>query len=72
MTPLLKMAIEQVQRLPPELQDAAAAHLLADLKGELRWDSALDESGESLAALADEAIAEYRAGHTKPLDPNAL
>ena len=72
MTRLLEKAIQQIQQLPPDLQDAAAAHLLANLEGELGWDAALDESGESLAALAEEAIAEYRAGLTKPLDPDAL
>lgn len=72
MTRLLEKAIEQAQQLPPELQDAVAAHLLADIEGELRWDASLDESSESLAALADEAVAEYRAGRTKPLDPDTL
>ena len=72
MTRLLDKAIEQVQQLSPELQDAVAAHLLADIEGELRWDASLDERSESLTALADEAIAEYRAGRTKPLDPDTL
>ena len=72
MTRLLEKAIERVQQLPPDLQDAVAAHLLADIEGELRWDASLDESSESLAALAGEAIAEYRAGRTKPLDPDTL
>jgi hypothetical protein len=72
MTKLFAKAIERVQQLPADLQDAAAAHLLADLDGELRWDPTLDETGESLATLADEAVSEYRAGRTKPLDPNAL
>ena len=39
MTKLLQRAIERVQQLPPELQDAAAAYLLADLDAELRWDA---------------------------------
>ena len=72
MTKLLQKAIERVQQLPPELQDAAAAYLLADLDGELRWDASLNETSESLAALADEAIVEHRAGRTKPLDAKTL
>lgn len=72
MTELFQKAIARVQQLPPEMQDAAAAYLLADLDAELRWDASLKETSESLATLADEAIAEYRAGRTKPLDPETL
>ena len=72
MTKLLEQAVEIARTLPPDLQDAFAASLLADIDGELRWEAALDETGESLAALADEARAEDRAGRTEPLDPDTL
>ncbi len=72
MTKLLEQAVERAQQLPPELQDAFATALMADLEGELRWDEALDASSENLAALADEAWAEEQAGRTKLLDPDRL
>lgn len=72
MTNLLRHAFEQASKLPPEVQDEAAAHLLADIEAELRWEATLDETSESLSALADEALRDFHAGRTEPLDPDTL
>lgn len=72
MTRLLEIALAKVQQLPPEVQDAVAASLLADLEAERRWDESLDQSSETLAALAEEALKEDREGRTLPLDPDEL
>ena len=44
----------------------------AELVSEQRWQEAFARSADVLAALADEALAEYRAGETLPLDPDTL
>ncbi len=36
-----------------------------------RWREALGRSADTLRTLAREAVEEYRAGRTEPLDPNA-
>ena len=72
MTDMLKKAIAAASRLPPADQDAIGALWLADIEAELRWDQTLEDSAESLSALGDDALAEDRAGKTKPLDPETL
>ncbi len=62
MTDLLKKAFDAVSALPPESRDALAKMILAEIEDEKRWDEAFAKSQDKLAALADEAIAEYRAG----------
>ena len=71
MTELLERALEQVRQLPEE-QDAIAAVFLDELQSEQRWQAALARSPDQLAALAAEALAEFRAGKTRALDPDAL
>jgi hypothetical protein len=72
MTQLLEQAFQKVARLPDAQQDEIAAWLLAELEAEARWDELFAESQDLLAQLADEALAEHRAGQTKPLDPEQL
>jgi hypothetical protein len=67
MTRLLEKAIEPIAKLPESEQDAVAAVLLEELASERRWADALGGSQEKLARLAQEALAEYEAGRTKPL-----
>jgi hypothetical protein len=38
---------------------------------ERRWDDSFAASTDVLAQLADEALAEHRAGRTEPLDPDS-
>lgn len=72
MTRLLEKAFHEASKLPTEAQDALARLLLDDLASEEAWDSAFDSGLDQLAALADEALEENRAGKTRPLDPNSL
>lgn len=72
MTTLLQHAIEQVNQLPPEDQDSFAAWMLEALQKEHRWQELFAQSQDLLAKMADEALAEMRAGKTEPLDPDTL
>jgi hypothetical protein len=67
MTKLLEKALEEVAKLPPSEQDAVATILLEELASEQRWAGLFAKSQDKLAKLAEEAIAEYKAGSTKPL-----
>lgn len=67
MTKLLEKALDQVAKLPAAEQDAVAAILLEELASEQRWAKSLAASQDQLAKLAQEALAEYKAGRTKPL-----
>jgi hypothetical protein len=67
MTKLLEKALAEVAKLPASEQDAVAAILLAELGSEQRWAASFAASQEKLAKLAEEALADYKAGHTKPL-----
>jgi hypothetical protein len=72
MTQLVEKAFAAIARLPEAEQDAIAAIILEELASEERWQAALGASPDALGKLADEALAEYRAGKTQPLDPDAL
>jgi hypothetical protein len=67
-TELLKKAFDAVSKLPPESQDAIAARMLMELEDEERWDEAFASSQDGLARMADEAIGEFKAGKTVPLE----
>jgi len=67
MTNLLGKALEEVAKLPASEQDAVAAILLEELASEQRWAASFAKSQDKLAKLAEEALAEYNAGRTKPL-----
>ena len=72
MTQLLERAFQQAALLSAAQQDEIAAWLLAELAAEARWDQLFADSQDLLAQLADEALAEHRAGRTKVLDPEQL
>ncbi len=72
MTELLEKACAEAEKLSPEEQDALARWILDELTSERRWDAAFERSQDALETLADEALAEHRAGLTEPLDPDAL
>jgi hypothetical protein len=67
MTKLLEEALKEVAKLPEAEQNAVAAILLDELASEQRWAASFAKSPDKLAKLAQEALAEYRAGRTKPL-----
>ena len=72
MTELLEKAFGEASKLPTDEQDKLAAWILEELVSERRWDAAFAKSSDALAKLADKALAEYRAGRTKQLDPDKL
>lgn len=70
-TPLLQKAFAQVGTLSADRQDAIAALVLEELASEERWDEQFHGSQDMLAALAEEALAEDKAGETVPLQKPA-
>lgn len=72
MTDLLEQAIARLKILSAVEQDAIAAIILEELEDEVHWDRAFANSKDTLAKLAGEAMAEYRAGKTQELDPETL
>lgn len=72
MTDLLQKAFTEASKLPEAEQEALATWILQDLASERRWEGAYAESVDSLAQLADEALAEHRARRTRALDPDRL
>lgn len=72
MTGLLERAFAEAAKLSEPEQDALAQWILEELRSEQRWDAAFAASTNVLQQLADEALAEHRAGKTQPLDPDSL
>ena len=72
MTRLLQKAFAEAAKLPDDDQDALAQAVLAELASERRWDELFAASADLLSELAEEALAEHRAGRTKPLNPDTL
>jgi len=68
MTKALKKAFEAAARLSESAQDELATAILAEIEAEARFDAAIEASGSKLERLADEALAEHRAGRTESLD----
>ncbi len=67
MTKLLEKAFTEASKLPQQEQDLLAREILSDLASERRWSEAFANSQDQLGKLADEALAEFEAGKTKPL-----
>jgi hypothetical protein len=68
MTKLLERAFNEASKLPTAEQDLLASRLLAELADADEFDRAIAASADKLASLADEALAEHRAGQTQELD----
>lgn len=70
MTTLLKKAIEELSSLPEEKQDFYAQEILDSLEGDEKWDALFADprSEMLLSQMAAEALEEYKAGETRPLD----
>jgi hypothetical protein len=69
MTTLLQRAVAEVEKLPPEDQDAIAARLIAEVDDERQWDtrfaSTTDDQWDRLVAEVRRDVAE---GGTLPID----
>ena len=72
MTTRLEQAFTEASKLSPMEQDVLADWMLAELRSEKKWDKLFANSQEVLSKLASEAIAEYRSGQTKELNPDQL
>jgi replication fork clamp-binding protein CrfC len=72
MTQLLKKAFKEASKLPATEQNALAKWLLEELEAEKKWELMFAESEDILDKLADEALAEYKKGKTRPLDFDRL
>ena len=68
MTHALNSAVAEAIKLPPEEQDILAAILLEEIASEQRWSRSLAKSEQVLETLAAEALADFKAGKTKPLE----
>lgn len=68
MTRMLEQAFAEVAKLPEAEQDAFASWIVEELASERRWSQSFAQSQDALAHLAEEALAEHRAGRTQPLD----
>lgn len=68
MTELLQRAILEIEKLPPDMQDAIAARLLADLADKQAWTERFDATtDEQWDHLADKVRQEIALGETSPL-----
>jgi hypothetical protein len=72
MTKLLQKAFDEAAKLPEAEQDTLGRILLDELASERRWEDLFAGSHDLLADLADQALAEHRAGRTEKLDPKKL
>jgi hypothetical protein len=72
MTKLLELAFAEAGKLTAAEQDVLASRLLAELAEEDEFDRAIGASAPKLAALANAALAEHRAGQTQEVDPDRL
>lgn len=68
MTELLERAFGEAARLPEPDQDALADLLLEEIASEARWGESFVRSQDQLASLAADALAEFHAGRTLPLN----
>jgi hypothetical protein len=60
----MEKALAEIQKLPEHEQEALATWILEELASERRWAEAFAASQDVLEQLADEALAEHRAGKT--------
>jgi len=72
MTQLLEQAFTQASQLSSAEQDTIAALILKEIEAEQRWETSFAKSQDALLELADEALAEHRAGRTKRLNVDEL
>ena len=69
MTQLLEKAIAEVRKSPPEVQDAIAGHILAELHDEQAWTTAFAQTSDGQwDKLAAQVRREIASGDTDSLD----
>jgi hypothetical protein len=68
MTGLLEKALQRIEALASEEQDALASQILETLDEEEAWSRQFREKPEALGSLAREARDEHHRGETRPVD----
>lgn len=68
MTSALEAVFSAAAKLKPEDQERFAAWMLAELAAEQRWQMLFTASNDILDVLADEALREFQADNTSPLE----
>ncbi|NET42547.1 hypothetical protein [Okeania sp. SIO2B3] len=68
MTKVIEEALTKLSQLPENQQEAIAYLILAEIEDEKKWAENFANSQDQLAQLADEAIAEFKQGKTRPLN----
>jgi len=61
----LEQAFREAAKLPEAEQDALAEAIRSEVMGDEDWEQSFAESTDALERLADESIAEHRAGRTQ-------
>ncbi len=69
---VLQKAFDEASKLPDNEQEALGKWLLEEIASDRRWDELFLSSADKLGELAQEALAEHRAGRTQDLDPDKL
>lgn len=70
---LLERAIEEARKLPEEDQEALGWFMLEEIDSERKWDELFSRPpSPALERMMDEALEDYRAGRTEPLDPDKI
>ncbi|GGA12291.1 hypothetical protein [Okeania sp. KiyG1] len=68
MASVIEQALTKLSQLPEKQQEAIAYLILAEIEDEKKWAENFANSQHQLAQLAEEAIAEFKKGKTKPLN----
>ena len=66
--PDFEKALQRIEALSREEQDAMASQILETLDDEEVWSRQFNNNPEVLRSLAQEALEEHRRGETRPLD----
>jgi DNA phosphorothioation-dependent restriction protein DptG len=74
MSNIIEQMFQKIVQLPESDQEAIAAIVLQEIESQQRWDElfARPNSADVLSRMADEALAEARAGRATKLDLNEL
>jgi hypothetical protein len=68
----LENALIKLAELSETEQESIATLILAEIEDEKRWDEQFSQSQDQLVQLADEALADFKQGKTRPLNFNEI
>lgn len=68
MTKLLEKVFSEASKLPSATQNLIAKRMLEEIEAEAKWNETFADSQDKLSRLADEALADFHAGKTRPLE----